>query len=179
MGISTQLPSTSTRHINISMASFAFAVLSAVLCIVVEAQYHGHHGHHGIAHGVSHHAHGIAHGVDLVQEHGVGYAQEYTPGHASGVTHYDTYGTGPSSGHTNLHTYSRNYATPVYKTVHYQGPHGHHGHHGHGYRHGYGYGGSYTVPAGYEHHHEGAFAYDPHVQPPANYPSRHSTSYDH
>merc|ERR1711890_193951 len=116
MGISTQLPSTSTRHINISMASFAFAVLSAVLCIVVEAQYHGHHGHNG-----------IAHGVYLVQEHGVGYAQEYTPGHASGVTHYDTYGTGPSSGHTNLHTYSRNYATPVYKTVHYQGHHGHHG----------------------------------------------------
>merc|ERR1712080_436980 len=61
----------------------------------------------------------------------------HTPPYASGVTHYDTYGTGPSSGHINLHTYSRDYKTPLYKTVHYKGhlhhgdSYGHHGAYGH------------------------------------------------
>ena len=109
--------------------------------------------------------------------HGVGVGHTYTPGYASGVTHYDTYGISPSYGQTNLRTFAHTHATPIYNTVSYHG-HAHHGH-GHGlYGHGHGYGGSYTYPAGYISHQHSGFGYDTQVQHPTLVHTRHSTSYE-
>ena len=106
----------------------------------------------------------------MVLGHGVGYGAVYTPGYASGVTHYDTYGTGPSYGHTNLRQFNNHYATPIYKTLHY------YRHHGHGY--GHGHGGSVTYPAGALHHHNSGFDFDTYVQHPGHFYKHHSTSYE-
>ena len=92
---------------------------------------------------------------------GVGVGYNVVPGYAGGVVNYNSYGVGPSYGHTNLRSYGTTYATPLVNTV-------------------AGYGGGYgpvSYPAGYTYGSNGGFAYDTHVQHPTLYRGVNSVAY--